>query len=532
MAVPTYATDLTDITLSESTTGWTALGGGASGLSLEPDFTIQGSNCIAKQIKAETKGHHFNDGTVSLGADDHIFTWIYVSTPGTTDTLVNGGLRVTIGTSGTARKEFYVAGNNTYAKGGWFCYPIDYALTADNAVGSAGATPSYFGSVMKGTVTVKAANLGVDAIRYGSNVSMINGEVASEATFVGAAQYADNTTRSWGLIQEIAGGVLIQGKILIGTTGTSCLFDESSILVVFPDNNPAAVNQHTAAGFKEIIIDNASTDVTWNSITFLSLDATDKGVITVTDSLTCDWTTCTFQNIDTSALDASVTADTCTWRNTGVVTQSGATLTDCVFDASPVADNTAVLTVDDLSLVTGCDFTAGANGHAVDLGNFAASTTITWNNTDSGYAATDGSTGKETIRVDVDSGFTLTINVAAGASTPTVKNIGLGTVSVVSGQVDLTVTVTDTSGTAIQNARVYVTAAAGGPLTVGTVIIDKDLTNASGIASDTRSYASNQPIEGRVRKSTSAPFYKTGNIVGTVDSGSGLSITIQLLDDE
>ncbi len=124
MAAPVYATDLTDINLAESTTGWSALGGGGAGLSVEPDFFIQGSNCIAKQIKNELKGHHYNNGSTAQGADDHVYTWIYVSTPGTTDLLADGGLRVTIGTSDTARKEYYVAGNNPYFRGGWVCYPI------------------------------------------------------------------------------------------------------------------------------------------------------------------------------------------------------------------------------------------------------------------------------------------------------------------------------------------------------------------------------------------------------------------------
>jgi len=458
MAAPSYATDLTDINLAESTSGWAALGGGASGLSVEPDFTIQGSNCIAKQIKSETKGHHYNNGSTSQGADDHVFVWLYVSTPGTTDSLTNGGLRVTIGTSGTARKEFYVAGNDTYAKGGWFCYPVRYSLTADNAVGSAGATPSYFGSVMNGTVSVKSPNLGVDAIRYGSNVSMTNGEALNEATFVGAAQYADNTTRSWGLIQEISGGASIQGKVLIGTSGTSCVFEESGILVTFVNNNPSAVNQHTLADFKSIIIDNSSTTVVWAGITFLSLDTTDKGDIIVTTSSSSDWTGCTFQSINISTLHSSVTANVCKWKTAGQITQNSATLTSCAIE-----DNiaTAAIIVDDLDIVTDCTFISDGTGHAVDLGTISSTHSVAWDNTDTGYAATDGSTGNETIVVSVNTGITLTINVGSGYSTPTIKNDGVGDVVVVSGTVTLTVKVIDESASDVQNANVLLRASDG-----------------------------------------------------------------------
>ena len=65
---------------------------------------------------------------------------------------------------------------------------------------------------------------------------------------------------------------------------------------------------------------------------------------------------------------------------------------------------------------------------------------MNWSATDSGYAAIDGATGNETILVNVASAQTLTINVAAGASTPTVNNVGAGTVAVVAGQVTLTLT--------------------------------------------------------------------------------------------
>jgi len=530
MAAPSYATDLTDITLSESTTGWAALGGGASGLSLEPDFTIQGSNCIAKQIKAETKGHHYNYGSgIAMGADDHVFVWNYVSTPGTPDLLANGGIRVTMGTGSTARKEFYVAGSDTYFRGGWVCYPVRYSQTADATSGSPGANPQYFGIVMKGTVTVKAPNMGVDAIRYGSDVQITAGDGTTPATFVALAQYADNSTRSWGLIQEISGGVSVQGKVRIGTSSTACEFDESNVLVVFPNNNPSAVNQKTLAGFKEVIIDNAGTDVTWTGITFLSLDGTDKGDFTVTNASAVLWDGCTFQSVGDTVLHSSVTASSCTWLGAGQITSNSAEFDGCVIKDSAATEAVAASTLNDF---TDCSFESGGTGHAIDLGTVSTSTTMSWNSFDSGYAATDGSTGNETLLVNVAAGQTLTINVGSGYTTPTVYNTGSGTVNVVSGQVTTTIKVVDvTTGSAIQNARVYLTASAGGSLTEGTVIFNA-LTDVNGEVSDTRSLGSNQPVTGRVRKGSSGALYKTSPITGTVDSGAGLSLTVQMIPDD
>lgn len=58
-----------------------------------------------------------------------------------------------------------------------------------------------------------------------------------------------------------------------------------------------------------------------------------------------------------------------------------------------------------------------------------------------------------------------------------------------------------------------------------------EATDSNGIITKTRSFLTDQPISGRVRKSTTTPFYKTGNIIGTIDKSSGFSSTIQLIYD-
>jgi hypothetical protein len=407
---------------------------------VEPDFFIQGNNCIAKQIKGETKGHHYNNGATAQGADDHVYIWIYVSTPGTTDLLTNGGLRVTLGTSGTARKEYYVAGSDTYFRGGWVCYPIRYSLTPDNAVGSAGATPSFFGSVMQGIATVKSVNLGVDAIRYGSNVSITDG-VGQPATFSGLALFADNLTRSWGLIQEIGGGVQLQGKLLIGTTGAQCEFSDTNTLVLFPDNNPASVNQHTLAGHKEVIIDNSSSVVTWDGVTFLSLDTTDKGLITVNTSSSTTMKSCVFQNLSTTSLHSSVSVTNSSWILCDTVTANQATFSGCTFTDITGA---ASLVTDDLGDITDCTFVSDGSNHAIELTSIGTGS-MNWSCITTGYDSgsagspvTPTSTGNESLYVNVGSG-TLTVNVASGATVPSIRSAG-ATVNVVVGQTTVTVT--------------------------------------------------------------------------------------------
>ena len=57
-------------------------------------------------------------------------------------------------------------------------------------------------------------------------------------------------------------------------------------------------------------------------------------------------------------------------------------------------------------------------------------------------------------------------------------------------------------------------------------------TDGSGNISDTRTYSSNQPFTGRVRKATSAPYYKTMPISGAIDSGSGASLVVNMISDD
>lgn len=96
--------------------------------------------------------------------------------------------------------------------------------------------------------------------------------------------------------------------------------------------------------------------------------------------------------------------------------------------------------------------------------------------------------------------------------------------------VPLSITAVDSSLNPIQNARVYVKAAAGGPETAGTVLLT-GLTNASGVLTGSYGYTANQPITGYVRKGTSSPLYKQSVIAGTVTS-AGYSNTISLTKDE
>lgn len=98
--------------------------------------------------------------------------------------------------------------------------------------------------------------------------------------------------------------------------------------------------------------------------------------------------------------------------------------------------------------------------------------------------------------------------------------------------VPITITALDVvTSTAIQNARVYLVAGSGGPAAEGTVILNT-LTDVNGeVTEPLYGFTSNQPVVGKVRKSTSGSLYKNSPIVGTITS-AGLTSTVFLIPDE
>jgi hypothetical protein len=86
------------------------------------------------------------------------------------------------------------------------------------------------------------------------------------------------------------------------------------------------------------------------------------------------------------------------------------------------------------------------------------------------------------------------------------------------------------------NSYSYTMPSAPGSSPTGTIkatfVVLNGLTDSNGQVTMTRSFTSSQPFTGRVRKSTSAPYYKTADLIGTVDSDAGWTGTVQLVLDQ
>jgi hypothetical protein len=67
---------------------------------------------------------------------------------------------------------------------------------------------------------------------------------------------------------------------------------------------------------------------------------------------------------------------------------------------------------------------------------------------------------------------------------------------------------------------------------VATAAIISGVTDALGDISDQRSYSADQDFTGTVRKSSAPPYYRSASTSGTIDSVTGLFVTVGLISDE
>jgi predicted ATP-grasp superfamily ATP-dependent carboligase len=85
------------------------------------------------------------------------------------------------------------------------------------------------------------------------------------------------------------------------------------------------------------------------------------------------------------------------------------------------------------------------------------------------------------------------------------------------------------------NEYTYTLPSAPGSSPTGTIkatyVALEGLTDTNGQITMSRSFTSSQSVTGRARYSSGAPYKKTNDFTGSINSSSGMSLTIQLLPD-
>lgn len=461
MAVASYTTDLLDFETFEGTAGGSldevnnfTTTQAQNYEEADVDNPIQGTQHGSVTQRTTGAGSIVFDRTtgVSLAAGEAFFFWAVFLQTRAVDTFVNDGL---VGFVGTGTGDYYNwtiggqdFGRNPY--GGYANYVIDPTITANGRgqLGSPGTTYTHVGwgaNVI--SAIAKGAPYNIDVIRYGRGELIITGGTAPDpdATFAGAAAQNDDNANRWGLFQEQFGTYLWKGLLTLGTSAAALDFTDSNE-VIFIDNT-----LHVATDFNRIEINNAASNINWTAINISTLgvntgitngSTNSRGQFEMIDGATLSFDTCVFTDMDTFIFNKGTGAcdlTDCTFRRCNQITQGGGTFNNCVFDAT--TDDVALLsTVTTANTIEDCEFIGDNTSHAVNLGNVTSSTSINWTSTfdSTTYAATSQaqnatstSGDSEVILVNVSSGQTLTISVVGNGVSPTYRNTGGGTVSVV-----------------------------------------------------------------------------------------------------
>jgi len=613
----TYSTDLTTLTTAESGT-WTefTVYSSAGTPAADGENYIQGTDCRSQttgKAVGLTISIVFDNGTnVTFATNEVVIAWCFYAVGVNLETYANSGWRFGIGSSVSAFDWFKIGGSdygrNPY--GGWFNVAIDPTATEDGVIGGGnGGSYRYFGSIPYTLAEIsKGTPSAVDAIRKGRGIISITGTGGSFLELSSYNDYnaggtppgtsstsVDTGRHRLGLFQNAGGTYLWKGLLSLGTSGTSVTFSDSNETIII-DDTPS-----TYLTFNKVEVNNASSSVTLNNITFISLGSVSPGTWENVANATLNKTGCSFNDMGAFTYGSNTTISNCVYNSCGLITTSNALISDTSFNSLTGTVGVLTASTTEAARITDSAFVSDGTGHGLQINGTAANVTLT-GLIFTGYASSNGSTGNEAIYVNIASGsMTITID---GGSIPSIRTAG-ASVTVVSGARTVTVSVVDTDGQPVTGSNVFLAAASGGPFPYNdTVTITRSGTTATvahtahGLATNdyvifrgitdkiednvvkqitvtsvdaytfttsdsgstsytgtilstfvflkgnatsgtgsneismSRQIPSNQPVVGWARKSTSAPFYKTGSIAGIVLSSGDSSFSAVMISDD
>ena len=467
----TPTTDLTDI-YTDGAWSEPARDTGASSPIVDAEAYLQGNDCSSQALRANKSGACgamylavTDPGGFTDGTDVFLLWWYFLfpnalnpfnetqglgqafptlNAPGT-----NAGYFLGVGSGDGNSYHWAVGGRDygTYPYGGWTNVAIDPSTGSTKAAIQEGTPTAGTYTALTATPNPRIGlNRGqghaVDAVRWG-RASIIFTGGSPAGTFDDMATQNDLEANRWGIFQETASGYLYKGKLELGTTATSLLFQDSNQSILIDDT------RYCYPEFNLIEVNNASSNIIWENLVInkgsaygSTIDSA-RGNLIVNDNATTNFKGCSFTDMGFFNFGSNSTNQDVTFRRTDVVRQNGATFTNCDFESTH--DSAHGLHVsdsgNDITLITGCNFTSTPNrsNHAIRLGDVAQTKSINFSgNTLTGYTAGTtgdfvGTTGTDSaaIEVNVATSQTLTINVVNNSTIPSIQNLGAGTVSIV-----------------------------------------------------------------------------------------------------
>lgn len=478
MTAPAYTTDLSTFNLCENSGTFGEFTGMIDGGTPDPtdqDDVIQGSyltSAVNSLKVGELQSIYADYGSgVTIPTDGAILIWNKFDAGGLLASFNNGGLRFVVGQT-AANWDAWKAGGvdrtpNPY--GGWYNYALNpLARTYDYRYGTGtGTTYRFVGMACSLTAAgpSKGQPFKIDAIRYGRCTIIIEYGSSGDgyANFSSAAAKNDandavNGYNRWGLFQVYGGGYLWKGRMQIGTTSNACEFTDSDAFILIDD----VVN--CTPNFNTIEINNASTIVNWTNVIFKALGTTSPGRLVMNHNADMNISACQFFDMGAFAFGGTLSEFlNCIWSGCGQITVNGGKLNGSQISGCPVdgssSDEAAVIwdvNTDPDGYLDGLEITKGtATNHAIEFGDTIPSSITLRNCSFSGFNASDGQ--YDSTIYFADTGGTITLNLVGCSGNVSIKTAGC-TVNKVEDPVTVKVTVKNSAGTEIENARVMVRA--------------------------------------------------------------------------
>lgn len=467
MTAAAYSTNLSDIYAGAgSTSGWTAIGGGASGLNAETDFFIQGTGCTSKNAFASaTKGMILDGGSdQSYGGDGAYLMWLTHLTPNSLDNIAGGGLQMLVGSNNGDYEQYYVGGSDTIEFGGWILAAVSEGISGDATTGTPHATiERFFGALFdlpSGGPTKGAPNA-IDAIRAGRcDIVIEHGTGADpEADFDGVITNLETATNRYGLLIFKEGAFYNSGLVQFGSATNAVEFLDSNKTIFLRDHPHVVTNFHTWE------VKNASSVITLTNMVVKALGTASKGRWITTDNATVVLTGCSFIDMATFAFLSNTTVDTCTFLSCDQITHGGSVMnSSSILTSAVAAGSGAVLyneSADPDGKMDNMVFSQGAATHsAIEFGT-SVTADITLRGIDfTGFGSTDDVNGAVFKFLATTGSLNLNLVGCTTDGTFSVDDTAGIDVTVVIDPVTEAVNVKDVEGTNRQNVRVFVETAA------------------------------------------------------------------------
>jgi hypothetical protein len=516
MTVASYTEDLTDIATGDEASGWTVFSTNQQGTPSYQDADypyIQGNYAVTQTCsKSKTianLGYDYGSDT-NPGTDDAIFVWQYFASAFAMDdyagtTTGQAGMCILIGNSTSNFDIWEVGGKDKtpYPYGGFICHAVCPSVTADDVTNGPRTSEQVIGAQINLTAyPSKGEPHSVDVMRFGRGSAIFEyGDGTGSppnynyATIAGFAAQNDLQANRWGLIQEVAGGYLWQGRMSLGTASNAVDFRDDG-QIIFIKWNPKVTSN-----FNTIEVINASSNIVMTNFQFIQLDTTtaSRGRWITTNNAPVDISNTSFQDMGTFAFDSNTTATAVIFRRCLQVDPNAADLSFASILESDVtgggsAGGGALLwndSGDPNTKINDMIFTKGAGSHhAIEFGTSAPTTINLTNMTFTDFNVSNQQTDSVLYFPDKGTDTTWTVQHTGTTGTISYYKARSGDTVNISSSVTMTVTVKNDSGNAIEGVRVRIENASTGAL------ISNGSTNSSGIYTD--NYTGSTPLNVKV----------------------------------